>query len=71
MRLSPQDPYSGQFLLRRAEAYLFLGRLEEAVELAELVARANQTSNGLAGQYWLPLQAHLGRLEEALRSIEA
>src|SRR5438552_9866119 len=35
MPLSPQDPYFGQFLVRRAEAYLFLGRLEEAVESAE------------------------------------
>jgi adenylate cyclase len=27
MRLSPQDPYFGQLLVRRAEAYLFMGRL--------------------------------------------
>ena len=34
MRLAP-DPYFGQFLVRRAEACLFPGRVEEAVEAAE------------------------------------
>ena len=70
MRLSPQDPYFGQFLVRRAEAYLFLGRLEEAVELAE---RSLHEPN-IQWSRWAILaaaQAHLGRLEDARRSIEA
>ena len=70
MRLSPQDPYFGQFLVRRAEAYLFLGRLEEAVELAE---RSLHEPN-IQWSRWAILaaaQAHLGRLEDARRSIGA
>ena len=70
MRLSPQDPYFGQFLVRRAEAYLFLGRLEEAVESAE---RSLHEPN-IQWSRWAILaaaQAHLGRLEDARRSIEA
>ena len=69
MRLSPQDPYFGQFLVRRAEAYLFLGRLEEAVESAERSLR----EPNVQWSRWAILaaaQAHLGRLEEAHRSIE-
>ena len=70
MRLSPQDPYFGQFLVRRAEAYLFLGRIEEAVESAEQSLR----EPNIQWSRWAILaasQAHLGRLEEARRSIEA
>jgi TolB-like protein/class 3 adenylate cyclase/Flp pilus assembly protein TadD len=70
MRLSPQDPYFGQFLVRRAEAYLFLGRIEEAVESAEQSLR----EPNIQWSRWAILaasQAHLGRLKEARRSIEA
>jgi adenylate cyclase len=70
MRLSPQDPYFGQFLVRKAEAYLFLGRLDEAVESAELSLR----EPNIQWSRWAILaasQAHLGRLEEARRSIKA
>ena len=70
MRLSPQDPYFGQFLVRKAEAYLFLGRIEEAVESAEQSLR----EPNIQWSRWAILaasQAHLGRLEEARRSIEA
>jgi len=70
MRLSPQDPYFGQFLVRRAEAYLFLGRLEEAVESAERSLR----EPNVQWSRWAILaaaQAHLGRPEDARRSIEA
>jgi tetratricopeptide (TPR) repeat protein len=70
MRLSPQDPYFGQFLVRRAEAYLFLGRLDEAVESAEQSLR----EPNVQWSRWAILaasQAHLGRLEEARRSIKA
>ena len=70
MRLSPQDPYFGQFLVRRAEAYLFLGRLEEAVESAERSLR----EPNIQWSRWAILaaaQAHLGRLDDARRSIEA
>ena len=70
MRLSPQDPYFGQFLVRRAEAYLFVGRLEEAVESAERSLR----EPNIQWSRWAILaaaQAHLGRLDNACRSIEA
>ena len=68
MRLSPQDRYFRQFLVRRAEAYLFLGRLEEAVESAERSREPN-----IQWSRWAILaaaQAHLGRLEDARRSIK-
>ena len=70
MRLSPQDPYFGQFLVRRTEACLFLGRLEDALEAAERSLR----EPNIQWSRWAILaaaQAHLGRLEEARRSIEA
>jgi len=70
MRLSPQDPYFGQFLVRRAEACLFSGRVEEAVEAAERSLR----EPNIQWSRWAILaaaQAHLGRLEGARRSIEA
>ena len=69
MRLSPQDRYFGQFLVRRAEACLFLGRLEEAVESAERSLR----EPNIQWSRWAILaaaQAHLGRLEDARRSIK-
>jgi tetratricopeptide (TPR) repeat protein len=69
MRLSPQDPYYGQFLVRRAEACFFLGRLEEAVEAAERSLR----EPNIQWSRWAILaaaQAHLGRLQEARGSIE-
>src|SRR5258707_13001552 len=70
MRLSPQDPYFGQFLVRRAEACFFLGRLEEAVEAAERSLR----EPNLQWSRWAILaaaQAHLGQLPHARASIEA
>jgi adenylate cyclase len=70
MRLSPQDPYFGQFLVRQAEAYFFLGRLEEAVEAAERSLR----EPNVQWSRWAILaaaQAHLGRLPEARSSVEA
>jgi adenylate cyclase len=69
MRLSPQDPYFGQFLVRKAEACLFLGRLEEAIEAAERSLR----EPNIQWSRWAILaaaQAHLGRMEDAKRSIE-
>ena len=70
MRLSPQDPYFGQFLVRKAEACLFLGRLEEAIEAAERSLR----EPNIQWSRWAILaaaQAHQGRMEDAKRSIEA
>src|SRR5262245_8710100 len=70
MRLSPQDPYFGQFLVRRAEACFFLGRLEEAVDAAERSLR----EPNIQWSRWAILaaaQAHLGRLQQARASIEA
>jgi adenylate cyclase len=70
MRLSPQDPYFGQFLVRQAEAFFFLGRLEEAVEAAERSLR----EPNVQWSRWAILaaaQAHLGRLQEARDSIDA
>ena len=55
--------------MRRAEAYLFLGRLEEAVESAERSLR----EPSIQWSRWAILaaaQGHLGRLEEARRSID-
>ena len=70
MRLSPQDPYFGQFLVRRAEACFFLGRLEEAVQAAESSLR----EPNVQWSRWAILaaaQAHLGRLPQARASVEA
>ena len=69
MRLSPQDAYFGQFLLRKAEACLFLGRLEDAVEWAERSLR----EPNIQWSRWAILaaaQAHLGRTEAAQRSVD-
>ncbi len=70
MRLSPQDPYFGQFLVRQAEAFLFLGRLEDAVEAA---GRSLREPN-IQWSRWAILaaaQAHLGRLDEARSSVSS
>ncbi len=70
MRLSPQDPYFGQFLIRQAEACLFLGRFEDAVEAAERSLR----EPNIQWSRWAILaaaQAHLGRLDEARRSVQS
>lgn len=69
MRLSPQDAYYGQFLLRKAEACLFLGRLDDAVEWAQRSLR----EPNVQWSRWAILsaaQAHLGRLDEARRSVD-
>ena len=70
MRLSPHDPYFGQFMLRMSEAYLFMRRLEEAVEWAKRSLR----QPNVQWTRWAVLGAalaHLGQIDEARQSVEA
>jgi adenylate cyclase len=70
MRLSPHDPYLGQFMVHIGSAYLFMGEAERAKEWAE---RALREPNIQWSRYALLISAlgHLGRPEAAQRAIAA
>jgi adenylate cyclase len=69
IRLSPQDPNMGSFLVRLADAAYFLRRYEEAAEWAR---RALQQPNFQWSRYTVLIAAlaQLGRLDEARSCIE-
>lgn len=69
IRLSPRDPTMGSFLVRMADANLFLGNYDKAIELAR---KALLQPNFQWSRYAVLLSAlgHQGRLEEAKRVLE-
>jgi adenylate cyclase len=70
MRLSPYDTYLGQFMVHLSEAYLVMGRHEEALAWAE---RSLREPNFRWSRYAVLISAlgHLGRLDEAARAVRA
>ncbi len=68
MRLSPHDPYLGQFMVHLGSAYLFMGQPERAREWAE---RALGEPNIQWSRYALLISAlgYLGRQDAARRAI--
>jgi adenylate cyclase len=68
MRLSPHDPYLGQFMVHLGSAYLFMGQPERAREWAE---RSLGEPNIQWSRYALVISAlgHLGRQDAARRAI--
>ena len=69
IRLSPRDPYMGSFLVRMADAHLFLRQYEEAVTWAHKALRQPnfQWSRHAA---LISALAHLGRLDESRRALD-
>jgi adenylate cyclase len=69
MQLSPRDPNMGSFLVRMADAYLFMRNYDEAKAWAR---KALQQSGFQWSRYAVLLSAlgHLGLLEEANRVLE-
>jgi adenylate cyclase len=69
IRLSPRDPNMGSFLVRMADAYLFMRNYEEAKAWA---GKALRQSGFQWSRYAVLLSAlgHLGLLEEANRVLE-
>ena len=68
IRLSPRDPNMGSFMVRLADAQLFMGRHEEAIGWAR---RALGQTGFQWSRYAVLLSAlgHLGRAEEAKRVL--
>jgi adenylate cyclase len=68
MKLSPRDPNMGSFLVRMADAYLFMHNYDEAITWAR---KALRQSGFQWSRYSVLLSAlgHLGRIEEANRAL--
>ncbi len=64
MKLSPRDPNMGSFLVRMADAYLFMRNYDEAIAWAK---KALRQQGFQWSRYAVLVSAlgHLGRLEEA------
>ena len=69
IRLSPRDPHMGSFLVRMADAHLFTGAYEEAVEWAR---KALRQPNFQWSRHAVLISAlgHLGRQDEARRALD-
>jgi adenylate cyclase len=70
MRLSPHDPFMGQFMVRMSEAHLFMRQHAEAVNWA----RRSLRQPNIQWSRWAILAsalAHSGETEEARRAVEA
>jgi len=69
IRLSPRDPNMGSFLVRKADANLFLNKYEKTIELAR---KALHKPNFQWSRYAVLLSAlgHLDRVEEAENMLE-
>lgn len=70
MRLSPRDPYLGQFMLRIAEAHLFMNQFEMAVDWAR---RSLRESNPVFSRWCILISAlgHIGRANESHAALES
>ena len=68
LKLSPRDPNRGSFLVRNADAHLFMHEPEEAVKWAK---KALTQPNFQWSRYAVLISAlgHLGRLDEARKAI--
>ncbi len=68
MKLSPRDPNMGSFLVRMADAYLFMHNYDEAITWAR---KALRQSGFQWSRYAVLLSAlgHFGRIEEANRAL--
>jgi adenylate cyclase len=69
MKLSPRDPNMGSFLVRMADAYLFMRNYDEAIAWAK---KALRQQGFQWSRYAVLVSAlgHLGRLEEANRALQ-
>jgi tetratricopeptide (TPR) repeat protein len=69
IRLSPRDPNMGSFLVRMADSHLFIRNYEEAIQWTK---KALRQPNFQWSRYAVLVSAlgHLGRLEEAQRTLE-
>ncbi len=69
IRLSPHDPNMGSFLVRMADAHLFMKQYDDAVEWAR---KALRQPNFQWSRHAVLISAlgHLGRLDEAKRELE-
>ncbi len=69
IKLSPRDPNMGSFLVRMADAYLFMRNYEETIAWAK---KALQQPGFQWSRYAVLVSAlgHLGRLEEANRVLQ-
>ena len=69
MKLSPRDPNMGSFLVRMADAYLFMRNYDEAIAWAK---KALRQPGFQWSRYAVLVSAlgHLGRLEEANRALQ-
>jgi adenylate cyclase len=69
MKLSPRDPNMGSFLVRMADAHLFMRDYDEAIAWAK---KALRQSGFQWSRYAVLVSAlgHLGRLEEANRALQ-
>jgi adenylate cyclase len=69
IRLSPRDPYMGSFLVRMADAHLFMARYDEAATWAR---RALRQPNFQWSRHAVLISAlaHDGRLDEAREALE-
>ncbi|MFQ5970990.1 MAG: adenylate/guanylate cyclase domain-containing protein [Alphaproteobacteria bacterium] len=69
IRLSPRDLYMGSFLVRMADAHLFIGRYEDAVAWARKALR-HPHFQWSRHAVLISALAHLGRDEEARRALD-
>ena len=69
IKLSPHDPNMGSFVVRMADAHLFMGRHDDAVDWAK---KALRQPNFQWSRYAVLIAAlgHLGRLKEARRYLK-
>jgi len=69
IRLSPRDPYMGSFLVRMADAYLFMHDYEQAIDWAR---RALRQPHFQWSRHAVLISAlgHLGRSDQARRACE-
>ena len=69
MKLSPRDPNMGSFLVRMADAYLFMRDYDDAITWAK---KALRQQGFQWSRYAVLVSAlgHLGRLEEANRALQ-
>jgi tetratricopeptide (TPR) repeat protein len=71
IRQNPHDPYVSRFMACLAEAYMFLGQDEQAVEWAQQSLRQPTAVHFTGHTVLAAALGHLGRIEEAQRVLDA